>query len=263
MPQIDGSTPGAFCWAECVTSQQDKCRDFYVGLFGWVAQDDPIEEGMLYTTFKQDGRSVAALFQDTDQPAHWNSYICVENVDATAEKVVSAGGTLLAEPFDVMDIGRMCVIQDPTGAVVCAWQPGTSYGWQVYGDDGTVGWNELQTRGKDKAIAFYSEVFGWGVTENPYASPDDPADFDYTVFAKDGVPVAGAMEMTDQWPPEVPPSWTIYFGVADCDATVDKAGQLGGMVVVPAMDTPAGRCAVLADPGGSVFSVIAMIEPPA
>ena len=52
----------------------------------------------------------------------WNTYIWVDDADETADKVRAAGGTVLIEPFDVMDAGRMAVFADPEGAVFCVWQ---------------------------------------------------------------------------------------------------------------------------------------------
>ena len=63
-------------------------------------------------------------------------------------------------------------------------------------------------------------------------------------------------EMGPQDPADLPPHWLAYFAVADTDAVVDKAKQLGGSVLVPPMTIEPGRFAVLADPQGAVFAVI-------
>lgn len=259
--EVERIGPGEFCWIECVTSEHHAASSFYQELFGWEAQDDAVPGMGVYTTFLKAGKKVSALFEDKSMPAHWNSYVSVESADAVAEKAVSAGGSVVAEPFDVMEHGRMCVIQDPSGAIVSAWEPRAHTGWELVAEDSTAVWNELMTRGKDKVLSFYREVFGWGEGVNPYedGSSEGP---DYTLFSIGEQPIGGAMEMEGMVPAEVPPNWGIYFGVDDTDATVEKAQQLGGTVVFPAMDTPAGRAAGLMDPTGAVFSVIKMTPMP-
>jgi predicted enzyme related to lactoylglutathione lyase len=259
MPDIDKIEPGSFCWVECVTSDHEVASGFYTGLFGWEAQDDAVENMGIYTTFLKNGKKVAALFKDDSMPPHWNSYVSVASADTAAEKATAAGGSVVAPPFDVLEHGRMCVIQDPTGAIVSAWEPRAHAGWELAYEDQTVVWNELMTRGKDKAIAFYQEVFGWKEGQNPYEASDGP---DYTVFECGGQSVGGAMEMGDMMPAEVPPNWGLYFGVDDPDAIAAKAQELGGNVTFPAMDTPAGRMAGLTDPTGAAFAVIKMAPPP-
>jgi hypothetical protein len=58
----------------------------------------------------------------------------------------------------------------------------------------------------------------------------------------------------------MPPHWLVYFAVSDCDATVDKAKELGGAVFVPPTDIPPGRFAVLADPQGAMLAVMKLAE---
>lgn len=72
------------------------------------------------------------------------------------------------------------------------------------------------------------------------------------------------MQMTDEWPDEVPPHWLVYFAVTDCDATAAMAQDLGGTILVSPTDIPdVGRFAVLQDPQGAVFAIIYMESPPA
>ena len=66
------------------------------------------------------------------------------------------------------------------------------------------------------------------------------------------------IEITGEWPAEVPPHWMTYFAVDDCDATTGRAAELGATVLVAPADIPPGRFAVLRDPLGAVFSLIAV-----
>jgi len=64
----------------------------------------------------------------------------------------------------------------------------------------------------------------------------------------------------EAWPDDLPDHWMIYFGVADCDASCEQVRSLGGSVSVPPTDVPGvGRFAVVADPTGAFFSVIALV----
>ena len=66
------------------------------------------------------------------------------------------------------------------------------------------------------------------------------------------------MAMPAEVPAEVPAHWLAYFGTADCDATVAAATGRRSHAVVGPIDIPAGRFAVLADPAGAMFAVIAL-----
>lgn len=68
------------------------------------------------------------------------------------------------------------------------------------------------------------------------------------------------MEMADRIPPEVPSHWSACFAVADCDATVARARELGATVTVEPVDTPIGRFAHLIDPQGASFAIVKLAE---
>src|SRR5919199_1095135 len=105
--------PGTFSWAELATSDAGAAKEFYSRVFGWDYEDNPIGDGQVYSMAERDGRHVAALF-GSDQPPHWNCYVTVESVDDTAARAKELDGKVMAEPFDVLDAGRMAVIADPT-----------------------------------------------------------------------------------------------------------------------------------------------------
>src|SRR6266550_7224570 len=94
--------PGNFCWAELNTSDSNGAKAFYTSLFGWSYTDNPMGPDMVYTMLHQAGENVGALFQENPSkaPPHWGTYVCSANVDETARNAKSAGGTVIAEPFD-------------------------------------------------------------------------------------------------------------------------------------------------------------------
>jgi predicted enzyme related to lactoylglutathione lyase len=255
MPERTGYGSGTPNWIDLQTNDQAAAKTFYGGLFGWSFDDLAIDEanGVFYSMAQIKGLNVAAIAPLGDQavagvPPHWNSYVSVDDIDATAAKVAPAGGTLVAPPFDVMDAGRMAVVQDPTGAIFELWQAKSNIGAALVNEPGTFSWSELITPDVPKAADFYAAVLGWGSETHGDAMP-------YTEFTLDGNSIAGAMNPPM---PGIPPLWGIYFAVADTDATVAKASELGGSVIAPPMDIEPGRFAVLADPQGAMFNVIKM-----
>src|SRR5256885_5001522 len=167
--------PGSFCWIELATTDGPGAKKFYTELFGWEAQDSPIGPDMVYTMLKLNGKDVGALFQKgemmKDVPTHWASYVSVNSADETVAKAKSLGGTIRQEAFDVMDVGRMAVITDPTGATFCIWEPKKHKGVGVKGETNSLCWNELLTNETDKAIDFYTKLFGWKTKTDSGATP--------------------------------------------------------------------------------------------
>ena len=250
--------PGTFCWAELATSDGEGAKAFYTGLFDWQANDDPLPSGGTYTMYTHQDGFVGASYPLTDEmkgmgvPVHWQLYVAVEDARATAAKAAELGGTIVKDAFDVFEIGSMAVLQDPTGATFAVWQAKASRGTDHTDmKPNTVCWHELATRDAAAAGAFYSELFGWKGEEMPMEGTS------YTMFMNGEVRAAGMMQMTEEWG-ELPSHWMMYLAVEDCDASAAKAAELGGNVCVPPTDIPVGRFAVLDDPQGGTFSIIAM-----
>jgi uncharacterized protein len=253
--------PGTFSWADLGTPDPAAAKRFYTGLFGWTFEDRPISNDETYTMFEQGGKAVAALYpQQADQrsagiPPHWLSYITVESADRTAARAAELGGSVLAPPFDVMEHGRMTVIQDPTGGVVALWEPRNHPGAGVLGEPGALCWNELCTRDPARAGEFYGELLGWA--REPWPMPD----FEYTVLKRGDQAAGGIMPILAEWG-DMPPHWGVYFAVADCDSSAATAAELGGTVITPPADIPGvGRFATLRDPQGAVFSILQAAPP--
>lgn len=245
--------PGSFCWAELATTDGPAAKKFYGELFGWEADDIPVGPGMVYTMLKRDGKDTGALYEKgemmKDVPTHWASYISVASADEIAAKAKALGATVMKEPFDVMDVGRMAVIIDPTGASFCIWQAGKHTGFGVKGQTNTVCWNELLTTDSTRAIDFYTRLFGWEA--NTHGGP-----MAYTEWMNGAEHAGGMMQIAPHMGP-VPPHWGIYIAVDDCDATFQKATSLGARAFVPPMDIEnVGRFSTMSDPQGAVFSII-------
>jgi len=262
MPQAQNHPPGSFCWAEVGTVQTARTKAFYSELFGWTFEDRPAGQFGVYTMCKLDGKDLAGLYEMPPElvkaglPPHWMSYVAVESADEACRTIAQHGGKIQQGPFDVMDVGRMAICQDPTGATFSIWQPKAHKGSAVMGDHGTPSWFELGTRDIARAETFYTSVFGWKIKKGADAGPV------YHEFTAGGLPQGGIKELEPEQGP-IPPHWLIYFTVEDCNGDVERAQRLGGRVVVPAMDIPnVGRFAVLSDPAGANFAIIQLAFDP-
>jgi predicted enzyme related to lactoylglutathione lyase len=255
--------PGTFCWVELATSDGETAKKFYTELFDWSFVDNPIGPDMVYTMLKKDGKDAGALYQMPKEmasqgiPPNWLSYVSVTSADESAAKAKELGGTLLKEPFDVSDVGRMAVIQDPTGAVFAVWQPGTHKGAAIVNVPGSFTWNELMTTDTAKDGDFYNKLFGWKL------DPQQFGPIQYTMLINGDRPNGGMLAITPEMG-AIPPNWLVYFAVDDCDGKVQKATELGARVMKPADDIPGvGRFAILFDPQGAAFAIIKLENAPA
>ncbi len=250
MPVKTAYSPGEPIWTDVGCPDVDTGIAFYGALFGWECDRSRSEEFGGYSNFTLDGRKVAGVMplMAPGMPPVWTSYVCTADADATVAAVTGAGGSVLAPPMDVQELGRMTVLTDAGGAVFGTWQPGTHLGAEVVGDEGTVAWIELSTRDKAGALPFYAEVFGWTA-----ATADD-----YTELQQAGTSVAGCMDMPESVPAEVPSCWMPYFAAADPKAKAEQAVALGGSLRVPETTFPGGRFTIVADPGGAVFGLLSM-----
>ena len=259
--QVTQHPHGTFSYVDLNSTDADSAKKYYTNLFGWASEDEPLPMGGVYTTFLQDGKTVAAVSQMSPEmeaggmPSVWNSYVTVDDVDGIAEKATELGGTVIAPPFDVMEYGRMAVIQDPTGAVFSVWQAGKSIGAQLVNVPNSLCWNELLTRDTEVATAFYTALFGWTTQVNDVPMP-------YTTWMNGERMNGGMMGITDEMPADMPAHWMAYFAVEDVDAIVAKSNELGGHTTVEPFDAgDVGRIAILQDPAGGTFSIIKFAVP--
>ena len=257
MADFTSHASGTFSWPELATTDQKAGVAFYRALFGWDVSDSPIGPTEVYSTFQMRGKAVSAAHTQRPEerqmgvPPHWNAYVTIADADESAKKAVSLGAKVLAPPFDVMDYGRMAVLQDPTGAVFQIWQAKKHIGAEILNEPGALCWTELTTSDTAAAEKFYTQLLGWGVK---HAAPGAP--MEYTEFSVNGQPSIGMMPKPPHMPAEIPSYWMPYFQVENTDASVTKAQTLGAKIMVPAQDIPTtGRFAIVTDPQGAMFAV--------
>ena len=275
MLERDGYLPGVPCWVDTTQPDPEAAATFYRRLFGWSyanANATAPESPGKYLIARLRGGDVAAVgSQPEGGPPHavWNTYIAVESADETTAKVLAAGGRVLTRPFDVMAAGRMAVLADPEGAVLCVWEAGEHKGAKIVNEPGSVNFNNLNTRDPERAKAFYGAVFGWETLElgggiemwtlpayGDFLEAGDPGlrERMAEVDAPEGFEnvVAGLAPIADDRA-DVPAHWSVTFAVEDADATAKRAWELGGTVLVPPFDAPWVRMTVIADPQGATF----------
>jgi uncharacterized protein len=277
MLERDGYPPGVPCWVDTAQPDPEAAVEFYSGLFGWEFEESmPAGSPGHYFMGRLRGRDVAAVgSQPEGMPTAWNMYVRVESADETAAKTKEAAGSVLMEPFDVGDSGRMAVLADPEGAAFCVWEPKDFGGAQLVNEHATWNFNELNTRDPGAAQTFYRAVFGWEATTlvtgnggftmwrrpgyGDFLAERDPEIRERQ--AEGGAPegfedaVAWLIPMQDgQFPEGTPAHWSTTFAVDDADAIAERAAQLGGQVLAPPFDAPWVRMTVLRDPQGAVFT---------
>jgi uncharacterized protein len=275
MGEREAYPAGVPCWVETLQADPRAALEFYGPLFGWeFAGPGPMPDQLPgeYFLAQVKGREVAGLGSLPDLGAppvpSWNTYIRVDSVDATVERAKAEGASLLIGPLDARPAGRLAVLVDPVGAVVCVWEPRAREGAQLINEPGTWAMSSLHTSDGDGAKAFYGSVFGWQA--EAFGSPEAQM----TLWRLPGyvggedkwaaVPrdVVAVMAPTGEAAAAVPAHWNVNLRVDDADATVERAASLGGQIVVPVLDTPGFRSAVLADPQGAMFSIGQLTDGP-
>jgi len=273
MSEQDRYIPGVPCWIDTTQPDPEAATRFYGELFGWDFEDVMPPDGPgHYFMARIGGGDVGAVGSQPPGAAAgavWNTYIWVEDADGTAAKVHDAGGTVLMEPGDVGDSGRVAVFADPEGAAFSVWQPKEHRGAGVVNEHGSLNFNDLRTRDVEGAKAFYGAVFGWeaigvgdalmwalpaygdflerrtpGMREN-MKQMGAPARFEEVV--------ASVTRIADDQA-DVAPHWGVTFAVDDADAVAAKAAELGGRVDIPPFDAPWVRMTIITDPQGATFT---------
>jgi predicted enzyme related to lactoylglutathione lyase len=278
----DGYPPGVPCWVDVAEPDPAAALDFYSGLFGWEYEDRmPAEAPGSYFVARLRGKDVAAIGsqpEGTPPAPAWNTYVWVESADEATATARAAGGSVLTEPFDVLDAGRMAVLADPGGAAISVWQAKGHRGAQLVNEPGTWNFSGLGSRDVEGARAFYHAVFGWEADDvdlgtqqavmfrrpgyGDHLAERDPdlrrrqADQDAPAGFEDAV--AWLMPMDDE---HASPHWNITFAVDDADLAAARTAELGGKVLMPPTDAPFARYTVVSDPQGAVFTASKYVPP--
>ncbi len=252
MPVITAHPPGAPCWFELSTSDQNAAKKFYAEVFGWSIDDHDMGPEGVYTIFQVAGSDVAAActLQDPAMRPAWMIFFHAPDVDASAAKAKQLGGTVVAGPFDAGEYGRMAVLRDPEGVHFALWQPKAHIGSQRINETNCIGWSELLSADVRKAERFYSELLGL------YTKSHTGGDTPYIEFGAGGTHMGGFLQK-ERGMEAIPPHWSFYIVVDDCDRVTQRTQELGGRLLYGPFDPPGlGRVAILLDAQGAKFNVI-------
>ncbi|MEV7427128.1 MULTISPECIES: VOC family protein [unclassified Streptomyces] len=263
MPEVTTPyAPGTPCWVDLMVPDQQAALDFYRDLFGWQGEVGPDDMGG-YSVCTLRGKPVAGIMKTMapagsppPPPPHWTSYFASTDAGATEAAISANGGSVISPAMDVSTIGRMLIASDPQGAVFGVWEALEFPGAQIVNEPGALVWNQLTTSDPTAAGTFYRAALG--LDAGPI--PEMPG---FTGFHVNGHMVGGVQGM-ENLPEGTAPHWLVNFAVDDTDSVVDAVVRAGGSVLAPAFDMERiGRMAVLQDPQGTVFAVVALNGPTA
>lgn len=250
MGEVARYPEGTFCWVDLGTPSLVGVRAFYRDLLGWSIEEVESPDPGPYLIARVDGKDVAGLHVHAEGTAHgWDSYIAVDDLDATLARVGELGGDVGEEAHDIPGSGRTTAVTDAGGARVCLWQAAGFHGAGLVNETGAWTWNDLATRDPAAAEAFYTQLFGWSFRQ---VAPV------YWSISKGEDLLIGGMRTMDEAPPGTPPNWMPYFVMADLDEGAGRVTELGGAVIVPPREVPAGRFLVAADPAGATCGLLEM-----
>jgi predicted enzyme related to lactoylglutathione lyase len=252
---------GAPNWIDLGTPDIGGASSFYASLFGWRFQSAGPEAGG-YGFFQLDGRTAAGGMQTTPEqgPPSWTVYFQTPDADATAKAAEQAHGSVLMQPVDVMDQGRVAILADRAGVPFGIWQPAANKGLDVVQEPGSLCWLELYTPDLPAAAGFYNALFGWETSALTFAG--DPYTTVHPRGTEPDAMFGGLVPLEDDPAQAASGAWLPYFEVPDTDVAVSAARSGGGTVRLPATDlADVGRIAELTDPYGARFAVIKSAPP--
>lgn len=240
--------PGEPIWVDLSTPDMDATTAFYGALFGWTCDTSRAEEFGGYANFSSDGKKVAGVMplMQEGMPPVWSCYVCTADAEKTTALVAEAGGSVVAPPMAVAELGVMAVYTAPDGAFFGVWEPKEHLGSERVDEEGCPSWIENTTRDQAAVLPFYEKVFGWGATVNP----------GYTEFQQGGTSIAGCMDMPEMAPDFVPSYWMPYFKAEDPKAKGAEAVALGASFVVEYAEMAEVRFSVVTDPHGAMFGLL-------
>jgi len=252
VPLSDEPLFGKFIWHDLITDDVQAATAFYGGLLGWTFEETTHPGGGDYTLVFSGERLVAGIVA-LDDPAdadysRWLGYLSVQDVDAAVGATRSAGGSAVAGPLDLPNVGRAAAIQDPQGAVVGLIRSGLGDP-----DDslaprpGVVVWNEMLASDDVAAAAFYSAIGGLQVR-----AESRPGGV-YRVLSAQGKDRSAVMQRPND---DIEPFWLTHFAVGNVAEAAERAAALGGEVLLgPDPELRDGTIVLVVDPTGAVLAL--------
>lgn len=247
---------GDFIWYELLTGDVNAAATFYADVIGWQVRDSGMPD-MDYRLFvAPDGAMIGGLMAKPDaMPVPlWLGYVAVDDVDAATADFVGAGATQHMPPTTIPGVGRIAMLTDPQHAALYLMRSESDATSTVFqpADRATPGhfvWNELTALEQDRAIAFYTDRFGW---RQEGAMPMGDLG-DYKFLLSGDVAIGAAMGMV----PGGQAGWQYYAMVADIDVAADRIAVGGGHILQGPDQIPGGSYSIVAtDPEGARFGLV-------
>ncbi|WP_428395338.1 VOC family protein [Lichenicoccus sp.] len=242
-------------FAALVTPDLVAAERFYTDLFGWQFQNAYVRRH-LFGEASINGRVVAAIVQKPirhgERPA-WRSFLSTEDVEKSAQVAVQHGASMLLGPHEIANLGRDALLTDPQGAVFGMLTSSSGDPADTLAAPGAWIWSSLITHDPETDAAFYKAVFGYDVFDLP-----DPQEAKHVILASQTYARASVNPIPTKHP-ALHPRWISYVRVLDIAAMVGHATTLGAHVVVPPhQDRNGGTIALVADPAGAIFGLLAL-----
>jgi predicted enzyme related to lactoylglutathione lyase len=239
-------------WADLVTDDVAKARDFYARLFGW--QFWGVGN---YAIAMNDGQPLGGMFQkprpagDPKARPRWFGYISVPNVGKAERAVIKAGGRVLMPAKNFPKRGEQAVFADREGAIFGVMKSSAGDPEDVLAEPGDWIWIQLLSRDASNAAEFYRAVGGYEIVENTSANRLN----DYVLVSKGFARATVRTLVTKRG--DVNPTWLPYVRVKSVSESVSKAKELGGSVLIePKPEVFQGAVAVITDPTGAAVGIL-------
>jgi predicted enzyme related to lactoylglutathione lyase len=261
--------PGVTSWVDTDQPDVDAALEFYGGLFGWTFEEaTPPDAPQRYVIAQLDGRDAGAIAgprKSRSDEAVWSTYVAVDDVDSTTERLVTLGAAVVTAPVDAGPGGRTASLTDPEGAELRLWQARARLGAQVANEPGAWNFSDLHTADPDAAADFYGTAFGWSLDDLGYATAIRVPGYgdhlestiDPDIRTRQASAPDGFEDVIGSFGPLVDgeaPHWHVTFTVADRDETASSVERLGGSVLSSGDDDWT-RHALVRDPAGARFTI--------
>jgi predicted enzyme related to lactoylglutathione lyase len=247
---------GRFAWYELATTDMESAKAFYGDVLGWGTQDVPAS-GPAYTLFTAAGAAVSGLMELPKEATtsglrpSWLGYVCVDDVNAAANRIEELGGAVHVPPTEIPNVSRFSIGVDPQMATIALlkWLNGDQQQPAELDAPGRVGWHELLAADWEQAFAFYRELFSW-----QKAQTDTGAVGTYQLFSAAGETIGG---MYTKPAMEPVPFWLYYFNVGDIDVAMKRVKAGGGTILTGPIEVPGRRwIARCTDPQAAIFALM-------
>jgi predicted enzyme related to lactoylglutathione lyase len=230
-----------FIWYELLTTDVDAATEFYAGVLDWKVAPSA-QPDRDYRQISMQGVPVGGLMAlppgalESGMLPGFYGYIRVADVDAAAERIEAAGGSIQMPGTDISGIGRFAFVSDPQGVSFYVMTPigeegsATSF---APGRPGHGGWHELHTGDWKAAFDFYRGQFGWAEVNAMDMGPMGT----YLQFnTGSGDAIGGMLNDADADHPH----WLYYLNVDDIDAAHARVIAGGGQALMAPHQVPTG-----------------------